>query len=113
MKPTFWVTVTPARENAGTYHVDSDVASIPDDAQWLSVYQTDSKQQALGFFDSIISSLSKCKPKNQEWLDNFNQCLSVGDLAQVVLYQVDQKKLTVTRVADSVLTVGGSVRWNR
>jgi len=109
---SYWVVLHPAHENAGNYQLDSAVAHIPDDVDFSTVYQTDNKEQALGLFDGWVKALSRCTPKDYIWLDRLNNCLDVGDLAQIIIYQIDTRNSSIVSIAESVLTVGGSIRRN-
>jgi hypothetical protein len=106
---TFMVIVTPARENAGEHDVSSDVASIPDDIDFLTMYTCTEFDGALGYFDEVVELLGRCSWDAPEWLDNFNRCLTIGYIAQVSIYQVSPKNNTLLRMANTAITVGGEI----
>lgn len=112
MKSTYVVTVTPAQENAGAYDVSYEVVSIPEDIDFLTMYQCSDLDQAMGYFDMVVEKLGVQEWDEPEWLDNLNRCLTVGHLAQVSLYRfaVAKKKREMARLANTVIMVGGEVR---
>jgi hypothetical protein len=106
----FWVTITPVILVDGLYEVDPDVADIPEDTLFLSLYQTDSYDTANGFMDECAELLGHCEGSDLEWLDRINQCLFIGDLARISLYQVSPATLTLFVLSEIILIVGGSVK---
>lgn len=109
-RSTFLVTVTPAHENAGEYQVSSEVSGLPDDVDFLTMYECSDADEALGYFDGVVHKLGLCLWDDLGWLDSFNQCLTIGDLAQVTLYQVIVKSKELSKMANTVITVGSKVR---
>lgn len=110
VRSTFLVTITPAHENAGRYEVSSEIASTPDDMDFLTMYTCTNLDQAVGYFDEVVSRLGVQLWDEMEWLDEFNHSLSVGDVAQVCLYQVILESLDMARMANTVIVVGGQVQ---
>lgn len=109
-RSTFLVTVTPAHENAGEYQISSEVIGTPDDMDFLTMYSCTDLEQASGYFDEVVRKLGADLWDELEWLDGFNQCLSVGDIAQVSMYQLDLRTHSLSRMANTVIMVGGEVR---